>query len=70
MTGQALEERHWKIRAADQLALGKDSSWAIIPVPHTLTAPSAAATWYLPVLSHKVGTGNSAKAVTLSTCEK
>lgn len=52
--GQVLEERHWKTRAADQLALEKGSSGAVTAVPHAPAAPSAAAAAKdSPVLFHR-----------------
>lgn len=55
---------HWKVRAADQLPLGKGSSWASTTGPHALTTPSAAAIKTFQCSStDEVDTGNSAKAV-------
>lgn len=58
---------------ADQLALGKGGSQAIIAVHPTLSSPSEAATKNIPYCAlpqTKWVSGNSAKAVALSVCEK
>lgn len=50
---EVVEKGQQKIRDAEQLALGKGGSQAIIAVPPTLSSPSEAATKNIPKLFHR-----------------